>query len=295
MPGEYQDHPLSPSHNATPPGAGGVSSMPDEAWCAGCGYALAGLNIDGVCPECGMPIRRSLSRELLRDAGPHYVRTLARGAVMVLISLIGTAVLTAGSVLVIGLGVFGGMSGAGATPYSAGGLNLLLVILQFLISLIGLYGWWLLSSPDPRQGSQQQGSARRVLRAALVILAGSYLLSIIVNMFMVGGGGAAPNLTSGLMIASMLVGIISLGAWVTMFVAAMLFLKGLARRIPDPVVERRAQTYTWLLPLIYVLGMCILVGPLIAMVMYAVLMLRVWKDMKAVLWEQNAITAAQQV
>lgn len=41
--------------------------MPDDAFCAGCGYSLRGLAIDGHCPECGMPNRFGLAFPYLQD------------------------------------------------------------------------------------------------------------------------------------------------------------------------------------------------------------------------------------
>ncbi|MEO1513279.1 MAG: hypothetical protein AAFU70_14495, partial [Planctomycetota bacterium] len=48
--------------------------------CVRCGYALAGLARDGVCPECGMRVEDSLRGDALRYADPAMVRLLRRGA-----------------------------------------------------------------------------------------------------------------------------------------------------------------------------------------------------------------------
>ncbi len=68
----------------------------------------------------------------------------------------------------------------------------------------------------------------------------------------------------------------------------MMYLQGLALRIPDRVVYDRARRYTWLLPLVYVLlFLCMGLGALIALVMYVNLIDRVRKDLKKVLEEQD--------
>jgi len=67
----------------TPPGmnlptdeAGQISA---DLPCFGCGYSLRGLHQESKCPECGLPVARSLDRTLLRFADPAWVRSLADG------------------------------------------------------------------------------------------------------------------------------------------------------------------------------------------------------------------------
>jgi hypothetical protein len=47
--------------------------------CLRCGYNLRGLKIDGLCPECGAPIARSLHGNLLGYSAPEYVAKLQAG------------------------------------------------------------------------------------------------------------------------------------------------------------------------------------------------------------------------
>src|SRR5438876_719044 len=84
-----------------------------DAVCLGCGYNLRTLPEDAVCPECAQPVRRSLVGEQLTFAAPHWVRRLARGATLMLItvaSLLGMALLFP----VVGL--FGAMAGGSGPP-----------------------------------------------------------------------------------------------------------------------------------------------------------------------------------
>jgi len=282
----YELEPADESLPAVPPP---VPVRATGFTCVGCGYALDGLTADGVCPECGLAIRRSMAGEQLRHSGPAYVQSLARGAMLVLVSLIISAALVVfGVIFVIIAAVLA--AGAGATTLGPKSVQLIIMMAGFLNSLIGLWGWWLLSSPDPRHGQAQQGSARRVLRVTIVMLVGTTLLSSIVQVFTTSA--TTPTMAMGTGVLSLVTGVISLVAWVTMFIAAMLYLKGLAARIPDDVVATRAQTYTWLLPLIYVLGSCIVVGPIAAMIMYALLINRVRVDLNRVLWEQSQLDGA---
>ena len=48
--------------------------------CVGCGYDLVGLPEDGLCPECGVAIGRSISGDHLLASASEHRRLLARGA-----------------------------------------------------------------------------------------------------------------------------------------------------------------------------------------------------------------------
>ena len=51
----------------------------EDVPCLNCGYNLRGLEEDGQCPECGVPIERSLHGNLLIYSSPEYVSSLHRG------------------------------------------------------------------------------------------------------------------------------------------------------------------------------------------------------------------------
>ncbi len=75
----------------TGPGGGFVSGpilpprpatilVPVRTTCIRCGYDLAGLTAESMCPECGCEVRRSLeSRQWLRAADPVWLRGVCRG------------------------------------------------------------------------------------------------------------------------------------------------------------------------------------------------------------------------
>ena len=78
----------------TPNNTGFDEIVSDDRTCANCDYALAGLPINGTCPECGTPIPRRTSAKLpsgdnLTDAPIGYLRQLAFSLVMLSIGAAG--------------------------------------------------------------------------------------------------------------------------------------------------------------------------------------------------------------
>ena len=72
-------------------------------------------------------------------------------------------------------------------------------------------------------------------------------------------------------------------AWIVQYFAAMTYLAWLTPRIPDEQAARDAKRLMWLGPVLYVLLACLLmIGPLIATVMYFVLLDRVREGVRRV-------------
>ncbi len=54
--------------------------MPSDPACISCGYSLAGLSRETLCPECAFPVARSLdATPMLRTAEPRWLRGIAFG------------------------------------------------------------------------------------------------------------------------------------------------------------------------------------------------------------------------
>ena len=68
----------------------------------------------------------------------------------------------------------------------------------------------------------------------------------------------------------------------------MLYLRWLAPRLPDDEVDAKARRLMWLGPLLVTVGALIVVGPLIAMVLYWNLLDRVRRNLKQIMHRQSS-------
>lgn len=59
------------------------SPVGDDVLCLGCGYLLRGLSTNGACPECGLPVARSLSPDRLSDLDDDWLVRVRRGFMLV--------------------------------------------------------------------------------------------------------------------------------------------------------------------------------------------------------------------
>lgn len=232
------------------------AGVPDGTRCVGCGYELAGLPEDGVCPECGIEVERSLKGELMLKASPGYLAMLHRGSVVALAALLL-------QVLNLFASVFFGMafSMMGYGPVVS--LLLVFAFVQFGLGGLFLLGWWMLSTPLPSLKDAPQANRARVWVRWLLV-ASAVLLGVRAGLMLVlSMGGVWPDPISMAMLVLVLV------AWLAGYVSQMLYLAWLAGRIPDTSMRNRATLLAWLGPVVFLVGApLLLLGPLVAVVMY---------------------------
>lgn len=279
-----------PVHTSAPPTtpygttAGGVV-VPGVA-CVDCGYDLAGLHEHGKCPECGASIERSLKGDLLLHASPEYLASLHRGSVIVL-TIILLQVLTIFATF--GLAMASGL--IQAVPTGWAWMDLVIVGVQFVLSAMLVWGWWLLSAPQPSLAEKPWvDKARRWVR--YVLLANIALLAGQATVHAVMYAGFTQNALYityiGLEIGSTLI-------WLAAYVVHAIYLGWLAKRIPDAAMHKRAKLLMWLCPLLSTVGIILIgLGPLIALVLYWNLIDRFRKAFKRVRAEQEALPGTAQ-
>lgn len=262
----------------------GVSPLPDAAQasaarfldrdvaCVRCSYNLRGLPASGNCPECGEPIANSIKGFMLQDASPEYRGKLKLGLSLVLNGILLLVVVMIGSVFL------GFVAGSAAWPrIIANGVG-------FLVGCMMLLGYWKYTEPDPGYVLfEQPSSARNVARIAVAVGAAVSLAQFVLGFFVAAPGTAPASSVWALgTMLVVLVGLVSFVAWVVQFLGVMNYTAWVGGRVPDDFIVRRAKTYRWLLPVIYVVGALIIIGPLIALVMYWNLLDRVRKHLKSI-------------
>lgn len=222
--------------------------------CRGCGYNLRGLRAEGACPECDVSIALSIREGLLRYADPDWLERLARGALTVLVSYIAITVVS----------MFGGFAsmllmnfGPRAFRFALG----VLTIISVAISLVIVLGVWWLTTPEPAMRDRETGlTARRIARYGVLAMAVAAPLQLFMQdptMMMpaagggaggAGGGGGGPVfafMSGPWWYLTMGVGMLASLCSSAGTIAGLLYLSRLARRVPQPSIEKQTRTVMW--------------------------------------------------
>lgn len=243
----------TPTHLSLP----GLSAQPGrpglfaaERSCIGCGYDLAGLPADGICPECATPVRRSIQGFFLVFASRSYLRNLHLGLHLMIAGHLLMAVLWVLQILLPRSGMHDVL--AAVRPISA--------------ALLLSAGHWLLASFDPGFGGGERPHTARwwIQVTAIVILTIATVMSAI---------RLAPFVNPLIRIplgANSALGLADVAASCIQFFAVIIYCRRLSRRIPSRMLADQAATNLWLLPLIAVAGLLLVVGPVVAWVLYLV-------------------------
>lgn len=145
--------------------------------CVSCAYNLRGLREEGKCPECGIPIERSLWGDLLRYADSRWLRRLRFGLLLMQISAVTVYVSMVISMVTRML-----WDTLNASP-SIDFLNKLAMWFSISAVIVGLCASWMFATRDPRQAKRKMSLDNPGLTRFLVALAPSSLALVMFILF----------------------------------------------------------------------------------------------------------------
>jgi hypothetical protein len=260
--------PLQPDYNTT----GRI--------CLRCTYELTGLPPAGSCPECGTPIVHSLRGNLLLFSAPEYVARLHLGTVLII-----TGTITQFVAMLAAFALAASTGLAAAAGGTVGGiwlpLEALVNMAAVAASLVFFAGWWLFSQADPAYLARNDGgTARRLVRATTAAAAALTLLQTTLAWIAIPGGLSIAAVVS-------LLGVV---LWTVQYFASMVYIAWLAPRLPDQSAQAWAKMLLWLGPLLFTVGCLVLfIGPVVAVVLYIMLMDMLRRDLKRIRAQQAFI------
>lgn len=266
--------------------------------CPRCGYDMEGLPAGGRCPECNAPAFLASDPFRFRNGPLALIRKQARAAGRIYWSVI---IITLSFVLGYGAlitafllaGLMSGMNQPGATPqFSVPAMILIGVGSVFLIggTMAGYaffyINWWRLTARQPGVAAPSSRVWTRVgvvsMLAPILFLPASFFLTVLTPGRLVGVMSVLG------MLAAYALAFFGIAAF---FFGSLAFLRWLMRRVPDEKTRGFIGTCMWVIPLVSIVGSCVLyLGTLAGIVLYLIAMRRVHRALAA---EVRAAEAAE--
>lgn len=195
--------------------------------CKGCDYNLRGLPPEGECPECGAPVARSLTSNLLRFANPVWLKNVRRGLGLVLASIVSGIVCLAA---IVALGCL----------IRTVEVERTVSLFSFAAGLVGLWGIWLMTVPEPGKAGDSAGyTTPQWTRLWSIASYVAGFLAMVAGTFRTEFFFRVP-----VMLLEFTAGVIGVIAYYFLVVLC----GKLASRVPVPSATRRARLLSWWLP-----------------------------------------------
>ena len=201
----------------------------DDLLCIACGYDLQRLSQDGVCPECGMAIARSLGGNCLARADAGWLKKLTFAQSLIAWSFKGLMFLAFMTVI---LSIIFPLVTIvpGSTIFSIVYELIAIICLSFVIAYSGMsVGVVFVVTPDPKSGSELPKGFEWILVVGFPLL--NIVLIMLVGMILIG----RPFMPSSFSVFS---GIIVFGL---LIVVLLQHLRKLIERIPNSILANRIK------------------------------------------------------
>lgn len=215
--------------------------------CRGCGYNLRGQSLSNTCPECGTSVEWSTRIDRLAYHDPAWLGSLKRGMLWFII-----AIFAAFALGFVNFAVSSVLQPAGASPFAPqpgqpggppnftqamqsqmGGTAQLAVglVIGLISSALYLIGVWQLTTPMPSEAEGNASSSRLIFRWGWVTATALSVTGQAALMVHIWVGMALSTATMIPMAFA--------------FFAMFVYLRGLARRIPNPSLAKQTRTVMW--------------------------------------------------
>jgi len=261
-----------------PPAPTWPDIVPDGPTCRRCGYELKGLPMKGQCPECGLPVARSLRGNLLEYSDPTFVRRLAMGALLVEVAILGFCAVPIGAILMVTIGKALSLSGTIEEVLSAAG-----AVVSIAAAVVGLLGLFVLTARDPAlAGTDESDRSRLITRWATVVCAAGWACASVIAMLPTVASIAPARFA---MLLKLSTAAATIALWVQI-IASLFYLRHLAVRIPhaglrEEITATKTLAVTALVCIVATVGFgamllgCVgMLSGLIALVLLLVLVIR---------------------
>lgn len=233
----------------------------DDLFCIACGYNLRELPPEFNCPECGLPIKRSVGGEKLARADPAWLMKIVNGQSLLAWGLVGVlSVLPLFGLFMLSL--MASLTQKG-NPQWPGIIMIVIGVSLAVLPGIGvltfLIGSILVTTPSPQSVSEaDMVIARYLVRYGI-------LGSLFFGAFYAALAAAPPGTT--VLYFLIFTGIAGAGGMAIVIISLLIHLEMLLLQIPDRALSKSIKKvrsfFTWALPLEILLRLLSTIGSVI--------------------------------
>ena len=229
----------------------------DVGACAVCGYDVGGLDGEDACPECGASVADSRDGRLIATAPEGYAHRLAGGAALAEVGAAGMVLV--GLLQSIAMGARDWLGAATTSEEMmaamAGRLWTQMVFMALAMAMMAAaaVGWWRVSSEDPRFAVRDRAAGWRLaLRVSLVAVLGAQalLLAGMLVTTLTLAGEATPDAMMRYVPLTAAAAFTIPVAQLARFVATLVYVRVLSRRLGDDRLFAMATRLFWVVPLL---------------------------------------------